>query len=113
MNQTLTINLHRVDDKKPKANSTLIVDLLKKFDIPGRQAVMMFHYNGPEYLVRKCYQLEYRMSKNLPVDDKKRWLTACINNNWSEPPGFNDWYKSKKEYVMNNGNDDLRQLLSV
>jgi len=38
-----------IEERKVKATSTLIVDLLKKFDIPGSQAVRMFQAYGPEY----------------------------------------------------------------
>ena len=113
METKLTLNLHRVDNRKTKAKSTLIVDLLKKFDIPGGQAVRMFHQNGHEYIVRKCYLLEYQIYSKKPIGDKKRWLMACINNDWRESDAFKEWFKVKKEYILNNGNDDLRQLLSV
>jgi hypothetical protein len=113
MNTSITLNLHRVDDKKSKAKSTLVVDLLKKFDIPGTQAVRMYHQNGPEYIVRKCFLLEYHLYKKKPVLDKRRWLMACINNDWNESDEFINWYKRKKEYILNNGNDDLKQLISV
>ena len=113
MEQTMTLNFKVVDNVKRKATSTLIVNLLKKFDIPGSQAVRMFHQNGHEYIVRKCYLLEYQIYIKKPIGDKKRWLMACINNDWNESDAFKAWYKDKKEYIINNGNDDLRQLLSV
>jgi len=113
METKLTLNLHRVDNRKVKAKSTLIVDLLKKFDIPGGQAVRMFHQNGAEYLVRKAFLLEWHLYKKKPVLDRKRWLMAAINNDWNESDEFKEWWKRKQDHIASNGNDDLRQLLSV
>ena len=113
MNQSITLNLHRIDNKKTKATSTLIVDLLKNFDIPGTMAVRLFQQSGGEYLVRKCFLLEYYLYKKKPVLDKRRWLLAAINNNWNESDDFLNWYKSRREYILNNGNDDLKRLVSI
>ena len=116
MNTTFTLNLHRVDNRKSKAKSTLIVDLLKKFDIPGGQATGLYQKHGKEggeYIVRKCFLLEYWHHMKKPVGDNRRWLIAAINNDWDESDAFKDWYKRKKEYILNNGNDDMKQLLSI
>ena len=113
MNTSITLNLHRVDNVKTKAKSTLIVNLLKKFDIPGSQAVRMFHQNGAEYLVRKAFLLEYRLYKNLPVDDRKRWLIACINNDWNESDEFKEWYEHRKDNIIKTGNQDLIGLVKI
>ena len=111
--ESITLNLHRVDNRKSKAKSTLIVDLLKKFDIPGTQAVRMYHQNGPEYIVRKAFLLEHYLYKKKPIGDKRRWLIACIHNDWTESDDFLNWFKRRKEYILNNGDDDLKQLLSI
>jgi len=113
MNKSLTINYKVIEERKVKAKSTLIINLLKKFDIPGSQAVRMYHQNGPEYLVRKCFLLEYHLYKKKPVLDRKRWLMAAINNDWNESEEFNNWYKHRKDDIVNNGNDDMKQLLSI
>ena len=91
MHISITLNFKVVDDKKKKAVSTLIVNLLKKFDIPGGQAARMFHLNGHEYLVRKCFLLEFHLYKKKPVLDNRRWLMACINNDWNESDEFKNW----------------------
>jgi hypothetical protein len=116
METKLTLNLHRVDNRKSKAKSTLIVDLLKKYNIPGGQAVRMFHENGPEYIVRKCHQLDFFKEKYLMrndgfgIKDERRWLIASINNQYDE---FKDWYKRRQDEIVKNGPDELRDLLNV
>jgi len=118
MNKSLTLNFKVVDDKKKKkAKSTLVVDLLKRRGVSGTQAVRMFQQCGAEYLVRKCFHLDWYVDKylnsNYPVKDTRRWLIACINNNHNESDEFLDWLDRKKEYIINNGNDDLKALVEI
>ena len=90
MNKSLTIDLHRVDNKKVKATSTLIINLLKKFDIPGGRAKTMFHKHGHEYIVKKVFLLEFKISEGFKVDSMMRCMQACITNDWNESDKFND-----------------------
>jgi hypothetical protein len=115
MKQSITLNLHRVDNKKTKAKSTLIVDLLKNHGIPGGQAVKIFQTNRPEYIVRKCFLLDYQLEKRNPITivDAKRWIQSAIRNDYLEPEAFNNWYKDKCEYIIKNGNDDLKRLVEI
>ncbi len=119
MNTSLTLNLHKVNKPKSKAKSTLIVDLLKKYNIAGTQAVRMFNQSGGEYIVRKCFLLDYFKEKYLMkndgfgVKDERRWLIASINNDYNEPEDFLNWYKRKKDYIIANGNADLKRLVSI
>lgn len=112
MNQTFTLNLHKLDCRT-KAKSTLIVDLLKKRGIPGSMAARMFCLNSGEYLLRKCWLLDFQIERGYPVIDKRRWLLAAIKNDYNEPDKFLEWLKRKKEYIMKNGNADLKQLISI
>ena len=111
MNQSLTINLHRITDKKRKAKSTLLVDLLKKRQIPGSLAARMCCAYSSEYLVRKCFLLDYYVENGLKINDTRRWIQSAITNDYNESDGFLNWFKRKKEYIMQNGNDDLKQLV--
>ena len=117
MNTTLTLNLHKIDHRKVKAKSSLVIDLLKSRGIPGGRAAAMYHINGGEYLIKKVFMLDFFMEKYLHGDtqikDTKRWLQACITNDYTETEDFNGWFKRKKEYIAQNGSSDLRQLLSV
>jgi len=113
MNKSLTINYKVIEDRKVKATSTLIINLLKKFDIPGGRAAMMFHKHGAEYIVKKCFLLEYKIAEGFKVDSMMRCMQACIVNDWNESDGFNDYNKRRREYIIKNGPDDLRQLLSI
>ena len=114
MNQTLTINLHRINDrKKNKAKSTLIVDLLKRRGVSGTQAVRMFHDYSLEYLIRKNWLLDYTKQKRYPVIDDRRWLLSAINNDYNETDDFLNWLKEKKEYIIKNGDQDLKQLVEI
>ena len=115
MQKSITLNFKVVDDKKKrKATSTLIVNLLKKFDIPGGRAAMMFHKHGHEYIVKKVFLLEYKIAEEgFKVDSMMRCMQACIVNDWNESEKFNDYKKRRREYIVQNGPDDLRQLLSI
>ena len=109
----LELNIKTVDEKN-KSESTLIVDLLKKCGIPGNKAVKIYQQNSAEYIVRKCFLYEYYATeKNEPILSSMKWLQHAIRNDYNEPDGFINWYKAKKEYIKNNGNGDLKQLVSI
>ena len=117
MNTSITLNLHRVDNKKTKAKSTLVVGLLKKYGIPGTQAVRMYNQNGGEYIVRKCFQLDffkekYLMRDGFGIKDERRWLMANINNMYDESDEFINWFENKKDYIIKT-DSELKELLSV
>ena len=114
MKKSLTLNFEVIEDRKVKAKSTLIINLLKKFDIPGGRAAMMFHKHGAEYIVKKVFLLEFKIAEEgFKVDSMMRCMQACIVNDWNESEKFNDYNKRRREYIIKNGPDDLRQLLSI
>jgi hypothetical protein len=110
----LELNIKTVDEKN-KSQSTLVIDLLKKFEVPGGQAVKIFRSHRSEYIVRKCFLLEYHLLNKNPITkvDAKKWIQAAIRNDYNESDAFLNWYKAKKEYILNNGNGDLKQLVSI
>jgi len=113
MNTTITLNLHKIDYRKQKAKSTVVIDLLKRRNISGCQAAQMFVEYSPEYLVRKCFLLDFHHSRGYTIIDDRRWLLACINNDYNESDAFLAWLKDKKEDIIKNGNDDLKRLVEV
>jgi hypothetical protein len=107
----LTIDVKTLDEKS-KSNSTLIIDLLKKFGVPGGQAVKIFQQNRPEYIVRKCFLFEYyKTEQTTPILSSMKWLQHAIRNDYNEPERFNNWYKARREDILANGNADLKQLI--
>ena len=112
MNKSLTINYKVIEDRKVKAKSTLIVNLLKKRGIPASMALNYYRNYGGEYLVRKTFLLDY-FSEKEKVKSEMRWLMSAISNDYNEPEHFLNWWADKKEYILNNGNADLKQLLSI
>jgi len=117
--KSVTLNFEVIEDRKVKAKSTLIVDLLKKRGIPASMALNYYRNYGGEYLVRKTFLLDY-FSEKEKVKSEMRWLMSAIANDYSEPEHFLNWWERKKEYILNskadgksNGNADLKQLLSI
>ena len=109
----LTIEILEITNKKTKAKSTLIVDLLKKRGISGIVAVDIFQQYSAEYVLRKCWLLDYMVELGLPIKHHRRWLQAAIKNDYKEPDHFLMWLKRKKEYILKDGNEDLKQLLTI
>ena len=114
MNKSITLNFKVVDDKKKKRESTIIIDLLKKHGVPGGVAVNIYKTNRAEYIIRKCFLYEYYATvENKPILSGMKWVQHAIRNDYNEPDHFNNWYKSKKEYILANGNDDLKRLVGI
>ena len=110
---SITLNLHQVNDRKIKPKSSLIIELLKKRGIAGSIAARMFCYHSPEYLVRKCWLLDFHHSRGYTIIDDRRWLLASIRNDYNESDAFLAWLKDKKEDIIKNGNDDLKRLVEI
>ena len=111
---SITLNYHQVSDRKVKPKSSLVIDLLKKRGIAGNVAAQMLsHPYTPEYLVRKCWLLDFHHSRGYTIIDDRRWLLACINNDYNESDAFLAWLKDKKEDIIKTGNDDLKRLIEV
>jgi len=109
----LEINVKKVDDKI-KSDSTILIDLLKQRGIPGSQAVQLYKRNSKEYLVRKLFLYDYYATKkNAPILSSMRWLQSAIKNDYKESDDFLNWYKAKKEYILNNGDDELKKLVAL
>ena len=113
MDKSITLNFKVVDNKKSKPKSSLIIELLKRRGIAGSQALRMFQSYGPEYLVRKNFLLDYYKNKGSYIHDDRRWIQAAIVNDYSESDDFINWLKRKKDDIIQNGGDDIKQLLSV
>ena len=113
MNTHLTLNLHRIDTRKNKAKSTIVVDLLKKRGIAGTMAVRMFHTYSSEYLIRKNWLLDYTKQRGVPVLDDRRWLLYAIKNDYNESDDFLSWLERKKNHIIKTGDEDLIQLVSI
>ena len=111
--EQLVINVHRVNHRVPKAKSTIVIELLKRWGIPGSMAMRLFTHFSPEYILRKAWLLEYNKDRGYPVIDDRRWLIAAIKNDYNESDDFINWLKRKKEYIIMNGSDDLKQLISI
>ncbi len=110
MNHTFTISLPKLSSKS-KAQSTLIVGLLKKRGISGSVAARLFCSYSAEYLIRKNWLLDYHVERGYPVIDSRRWLQSAIKNDYNESDEFLNWFKRKKEDIQKNGSSDLKQLL--
>ena len=78
---------------------------------PFKKRKKEFNMSAPKFTMNQAYK--YHLYKKKPVLDRKRWLMAAINNDWNESEEFNNWYKYRKDDIVNNGNDDLKQLLSI
>ena len=110
---SITLNYHQVSDRKVKAKSSLVIELLKKRGIAGNIASQMFCFHSPEYLIRKCWLLDFHHSRGYTIIDDRRWLLASIRNDYNESDAFLAWLKDKKEDIIKNGNDDLKRLVEV
>lgn len=110
----LELNIKTLD-AKPKSESTLIVDLLKKHGIPGNQAAQIFKTNAAEYIVRKAFMYDYYSEENGngKILNSVRWLQSAIKNDYKETEKFLNWYKKKRQYILENGNEDLRRLVNL
>ena len=113
MDKSITLNFKVVDNKKSKAKSSLIIELLKRRGIAGSQALRMFQAYGSEYLVRKNFLLDYYKNKGSYIHDDRRWIQAAIVNDYSESDDFINWLKRKKDDIIQNGGDDIKQLISI
>ena len=97
----LIINLPDISDKKPLSKATLVIRTLKNFGIRGDHALLYFTRNSAEYLMRKCWLLQYYIELDKPIKNKTAWLKRAIENDYLEPEAFNDWYKRKQNEIKN------------
>ena len=110
---SITLNYHQVSDRKIKPKSSLVIDLLKKRGISGSLAKEMFCLYSSEYLIRKNWLLDFHHERGYTIIDDRRWLLACINNDYNESDAFLAWLKDKKEDIIKNGNEDLKRLIEI
>ena len=106
----ITIDLKKLDKKK-KAKSTLVIKALKNFGVRGDLARWYFTQNSPEWIMRKCWMLDYYIDIDRAPKNKTAWLKAAIKHDYVEPEGFHEWFRRKKEKILNGSNDDLKQLI--
>ena len=106
----ITINLDKLDKKK-KAKSTLVIKALKNYGIRGDLAMHYFTQNSPEWVMRKIWLLDYYIDINRAPKNKTAWLKSAIAHDYAEPEGFWEWFRRKREKILNGSNDDLKQLV--
>ncbi len=107
----ITINLPNPNEKKRPARSTLVVRLLKSYGIPGKRASYYFTQYSYEYILRKCWLIDYYIGLEKPMRNKTAWLTSAIERDYSEPEAFHDWMKKKREQILNGNNEELKELV--
>jgi predicted adenine nucleotide alpha hydrolase (AANH) superfamily ATPase len=96
--------------KPEKAESTVVIEHLKNFGIPGDQANYFYGIKGPDYLIRKCYEYEYRMTHGDKV--KRGWLIRSIQDDYDPPESFWEWFKFRKEQTLHSSvPDELKKIV--
>jgi hypothetical protein len=106
----IIFNVKTLDKKRP-GKSTLIIRTLKNFGIRGDHALLYFTKNSGEYLLRKCWLLDYYIDINKAPRNKTAWLKSAIEHDYAEPEAFHDWFKKKREKILNGNNEDLKELV--
>ena len=93
-----TINVNTINETlhKPKADSTIIVELLKKINVPGNVAAEFFSNYTPEYILRKYMVTEYHKHR---LRSPMAYFINDIKNDYSESDDFHRWMKVRKEEI--------------
>ena len=106
----LEINIKTIDEAlvKHRAESSVVIDLLKRTGISGIRAVQLYQQYGPDYCTRKYFHTEYVRPR-----DKRRFLQADIRENYAESDGFYEWFKRRKTEILLNDNIpiELQQIV--
>ena len=93
----ITINIKTIDEalKKPRAESTVVIDMMKRLGIRGDKALEYYQIFGPDYLVRKILYTEYMKPR-----DKRRYFAAMMREEYPETDGFHEWAKRRKSQIL-------------
>ena len=92
-----------LNGKKPLADSTIVIDALKKIGIGGKRANEIYQQYGKEYLIRKIYLYEYTLIHgNGKIGKPLAWIQNAIKEDYDESDSFLDWLKNKKQTILNN-----------
>lgn len=96
--------------KKNKAESTVVIDMLKGLGIPGQQAAYFYSIKGPDYLVRKAFEFEYRKTHGDSVG--RGFFIRSIQDDYDPPESFWGWFKQRKEQALKGElPDELKKIV--
>ena len=110
--QTITQILNMKPMEKGSKISTSLFFCFKKRGIPGGLVKVYYESYGIEYLVRKYWYLEYKMEQGV-VKSPVGWLRNNIENEFSETDGFWDWYRRKKQVVLDGDYDEKIKTMAA
>ena len=92
-----------LNKKRPLADSTIVIDALKKIGLAGDRANEIYQQYGKEYLIRKIYLYEHTVIfGNGKIGKPLAWIQNAIKENYEESDQFLDWLKNKKQTILNN-----------
>ena len=97
----ITIDIKTMDEQltKPRAESTIVINMLKKTGISGRRALELYQQYGPDYIVRKLLHCEY-----VKPLDPRRYIQADLRDGYAESDGFHEWLKRRRTEMLLNEN---------
>ena len=84
----------------------------KKQGIPGNVVKKYYDRYSVEYLIRKYWYLEYKIEQGA-VKSPVGWLRYCIDNEISETDGFWDWWRVKRERVLDGDFDENIKAIAI
>ena len=93
-----TINVNTINETlhKPKADSTIIVELLKKINVPGNVAAKIFSQYKPDYIIRKYMVCLYKKNE---LYNQMAYFRRDLENDYRESDDFHEWMKVRKEEI--------------
>ncbi len=91
---------------KPTATSSALFFCYKKRGIPGSVIKVYSDKYSYEYLARKYWLMEFKIEQGI-LRSPVAWIRDNIEHEYNEPEGFWEWFKRKRETVMN-GDFDTR-----
>lgn len=99
-----------------KKDTSLVINHLKKFGVPGNIAKNYANRYPCDYLIRKTFLLEYYDHHNSKVLNQVAWLRSAIeydNEKFPEYDDFHEWFKSRKEQIMDDSKTphELKQII--
>jgi len=103
-------------NKNNKSDKSFIIDLLKKIGMSGNIALEYTNKYPCEYLLRKIFLLEYYKNNTPEVKNDIAWIRSAIeydNEKFPEHDEFFQWFKSRKEKIMDNDKTphQLKQII--
>lgn len=94
--------------------STALFYCFKKRGIPGNLLKVYYGKYSEEYLIRKYWYLEYKIEQGV-VKNPVGWLRNNIENEFSESDKFWDWWRIKRDKILDNGdlNENIKIIASL